>query len=84
MEKEEIKKKLEEVSKAIKAETISTKYGERKIYRDELGRFASVSSYRSNKENGSNYGARPTKTSFIPLRILNTKPVTRKPYFAEV
>lgn len=84
MKKEYIKDKIDNVSKAIKADIISTKYGDRRVYRDEMGRFASGDSYKSNKENGSNFGARPSKTAFIPVRILNTKPITGKPYFVKV
>lgn len=84
MKKEDIKDKINNVSKSIRADIISTKYGDRKVYRDEMGRFTSGNSYKSNKENGSNFGARSSKTAFIPVRILNTKPVTGKPYFVKV
>lgn len=61
MKKEDIKDKINNVSKSIRADIISTKYGDRKVYRDEMGRFTSGNSYKSNKENGSNFGARPSK-----------------------
>lgn len=79
MKKEEIIEKYREIEKAIQADIISTKYGDRKVYRDEKGRFAS---YDSNKENGANYGAR--RVAFFAPRLLPKGNKTRRPYIARI
>ncbi|MCM1497261.1 MAG: hypothetical protein NC124_02225 [Clostridium sp.] len=73
---EEIRKKAEEIEKAVE------EYNGRKIYRDEkTGRFA-ASPYKSSKDDGANLGARNTRYAAIPVTYYNNGKITRRIRFA--